>query len=122
METETLRNHWIEILSLYEGVQLSPEPVDQFRRGEMLTLCDFLTGLIEQAEVQQRNLPGDNRLNCREPTMKDIYSHRKAEMAKFYHADSHWYCADFRNRGWLSPVEPSRCRIRLKSLRTVTQI
>jgi hypothetical protein len=83
---------------LYDGAQLSAEPADQFRRAEVITICEFLTGLLEQAEVQQKNLPGDNWLNCWEPLMRDMYRHRNAEMAKFYHTHSHWYCEDFRNR------------------------
>jgi hypothetical protein len=83
---------------LYDGMALGAEPEDQHRRAEVLTLCEFLTGLLEQAEVQQRNLPGDNWFNCWEPLMRDMYRHREAEMAKFYHTHSRWYCVDFRNR------------------------
>jgi hypothetical protein len=83
---------------LYDGGQLSTEPVNQIRRAEVHTVCEFLTGLLEQAEVQQKNLPGDNWRNCWQPLMQEMYKHPKAEMVKFYHAHAHWYSEDFRNR------------------------
>jgi hypothetical protein len=44
---------------LYGDIRASVDPVENNVRAEVETLCELLTGIFEQAEVQRRNLPGD---------------------------------------------------------------
>jgi hypothetical protein len=155
LETETLQNHWIEIISLvvaiggigllvrqlgdvrrtitiqgeqlkaqalgtlyghyfdycrallekphlrahiYNNPRVSAAPIDHVTRAEIETLCELLTGILEEAEVQKPNLPGDTYDNCWRPLLEDMYRDPKAGMAEFYRVHRRWYSESFRSR------------------------
>ena len=82
---------------LYEGSVLKADPADDKRRSQVDTVCEMMTGLLEHAVLQQRNIPEGSWSDCWQPYLKEMYKSSNSELAGFFRKNRHFYSTDFQN-------------------------
>jgi hypothetical protein len=79
---------------LYQGQRLASDAGPEVH-AEVATVCELMTGLLEHAVVQRKNIPKDAWTNCWEPFLRHMYQDPNSELAEFYRKHRHFYAIDF---------------------------
>jgi hypothetical protein len=82
---------------LYEGLRLdAAHKADDTLRAEVTTICELMTGVLEQAAVQRKNLPREAWLRCWRPFVREMYRNPASEFAEYYRKHRHFYATCFK--------------------------
>jgi hypothetical protein len=81
---------------LYDGKRLNgAHDADSARRAEVATICELMTGVLEQAAVQRPNLPKDAWTSCWHAFVREMYRDPASEFADYYRQHRHFYATAF---------------------------
>jgi hypothetical protein len=81
---------------LYDGVPIPSNGSAQLHR-KVATLCELMTGLLEHAVAQKKNLPRNSWDDCWAEFLKEMYPNLQAPMTSYYKKYWRFYTKDFRD-------------------------
>jgi len=82
---------------LYEGKRFDDPHITDAVRAQVTAMCELMTGVLEQAAVQQNNLPDDAWSGCWAPFVRRMYENQASEFVAYYRANRDVYAVVFQN-------------------------
>jgi hypothetical protein len=78
----------------YDNLRFKEGPSQPAQRSEIDAVCELITGLLEHASVQRKNIPSQTWERCWLPFLEHMYDH-SAELELFFVSNKHFYTAEF---------------------------